>query len=201
VGGDWADFLLTQAGNLTVGGLAMGRVSSWVINPVSYAASTGSVGNADTLTVGGFPTSSPGVTITDRQSLFVIGGRSRHASAMQYNPINPAALSSGNNNDWAGLLTGSANNGMRHWARISGDAVTSVITGIDSTAAQDGDSFELTNISANTINITNQDAASAAANRIITGTGATYVLAADETVIVRYDATTARWRLLAGTGA
>jgi hypothetical protein len=201
VGGDWSDFLLTQGGNLTVGGLAMGRVSAWVINPISYASSSGSVGNADTLTVGGFPTSSPGVTITDRQSLYVIGGRSRHASTMQYDPINPAALASGNNNDWAGLLTGSANNNMRHWARISGDAVTSVITGIDATAAQDGDSFELTNISANTINITNQDAASLAANRIITGTGATYVLAADETVIVRYDTTTARWRLLAGTGA
>jgi hypothetical protein len=90
---------------------------------------------------------------------------------------------------------------MRHWARISGNVVTSVLTGIVTTVIQDGDSFELTNVSANAINITHQDIASAAANRIISPTGATYILGVDETVLIRYDATTARWRLLSGTGA
>ena len=120
---------------------------------------------------------------------------------MQFPPINPAALASGNNNNWAGLLTGSANNNMRHWARIQGNATTSVLTGIDSTTSQDGDTFELTNVSANAIDISDQDAASTAANRIITPSGVTYILAADETVLVRYDVATARWRLLGGTGA
>ena len=202
VGGDWADFLLTHAGSLTVNALALGRVSAWVINPVSYAASTGSVANADTLTVGGFPTSSPGVTITLRQSLFVIGGRSRFASVMQYNPITPAVLAAGNNNDWAGLLTGSPNNGMRHWARVQGDGGgTSVITGIDATAVQDGDTFKLTNISANNVTLGHQDANSAAANRIISPTGANYVLGADESAEIIYDLTTARFRILYGSGA
>ncbi len=202
VAGDWADFLLTQANSLTVNALAMGRVSAWVINPVSYAASTGSVANADTLTVGGFPTSSPGVTITNRQSLNVIGGRSRHAAVMSYDPRTPGALAAGDTNDYSGLLTGTANNGMRHFVRLEGDgAGTSRITGIDATAAQDGDCFKLCNVSANNVTLGDQNVGSVAANRIITGTGADYILGADENCEIIYDATTARWRLLYGTGA
>ncbi len=129
------------------------------------------------------------------------GGRIRVRGAVEYPPITPAALGAGNTNDWTGLLTDAFSAAMRHWARISGNVVTSVLTGIDATAAEDGDTFELTNVSANTIEITHQDVASAAANRIISPTAVTYVLAADETVIVRYDTTTSRWRLLGGTGA
>lgn len=200
VGGDWADFLLTQGGNITVGGLAMGRVSAWVINPISYASSSGSVANADTLTVGGFPTSSPGVTITERQSLFVIAGRSRFRSSMQYDPINPAALAAGNNNDWAGLLTGTNNNNMRHWARVTPDGGgTSVITGIDSTAAQDGDTFKLTNIGTVNFAINHNDVASTAGNRILTYTVANLTVGPNESVEVTYDATTGAWRVLYGS--
>lgn len=201
LGGDWVGVLLTQGGSFTNNGQARGRVSAWLINGISYANSSGTVTEADTFTVGGFATSSPGVTLTTRQSLNVIGGRSRFKSAMQFDPISPAALGAGDNDDWAGLLTGSANNGMRHWARISGNATTSVLTGIDATAVQDGDTFELTNVSANAIDIGHQDAASTAANRIISPTGATYQLGPDETVLIRYDSSTARWRLLGGTGA
>lgn len=129
------------------------------------------------------------------------GGRIRVRGAMEYPPIAPAALGAGNTNDWTGLLTDAVSAAMRHWARISGNVVTSVLTGIDTTVVEDGDTFELTNVSANTIEITHEDAASSAANRFITPTGVTYVLAADETVIIRYDTTTSRWRLLGGTGA
>jgi hypothetical protein len=134
-------------------------------------------------------------------ALDLSGGRIRVRGAMEYPPITPAAFGAGNTNDWTGLLTDAVSASMRHWARVSGNAVTSVLTGIDTTVVEDGDTFELTNISANAIEITHQDAASLAANRIITPTAVTYVLAADETVIVRYDTTTARWRLLGGTGA
>ena len=202
VAGDWADFLLTQGGNLTVGGLAMGRVSAWVINPISYANSSGSVADADTLTVGGFPTSSPGVTITERQSLHVIAGRSRHAASMQYDPRTPGALAAGTTQDYTGLLTGTANNGMRHLVRLEGDAGgTSALGGIDATSAQDGDTFKLVNVSANNVTLNHQDAGSAAANRIISPTGANYVLGADESAEIYYDATDSRWRILYGTGA
>jgi hypothetical protein len=200
VGGGWADFLLTQAGSLSIGAFAMSDVSAWVINSISLAAGTGSIADLATLTVGGMTTSNPGITVT-RRSAIRSQGRFQQSGAVAFPPIVPAALASGNNNDWAGLLTGSASNNTRFWARISGNATTSVLTGIDATAVQDGDTHELTNVSANTIDISHQNVASAAANRIISPTGATYQLAADETVLIRYDATTTRWRLLAGTGA
>lgn len=202
VSGEWADFLLTQGGNLTVGGLSMSRVSAWVINGVSYASSSGTVTNADTLTVGGFPTSAPGVTITERQSLHVIAGRSRFQSAMQYDPINPSTLAAGNNNNWAGLLTGTNNNNMRHWARVTPDAGgTSAVTGIDSTQAQDGDCFKLTNVGTAAMTLNHQDANSSASNRIISPTGANYTLGADESAEIIWDDTTDRWRILYGSGA
>ena len=197
VAGEWADFLLTQGGSLTVDGNSMSRVSAWVINGVSYANSTGTVTNADTLTVGGFPTSSPGVTITNRHSLNVIGGRSRHASVMQFPPISPTALGSGDTDDWNGLLSGSVNNNMRHWARVTGNADnTSTITGIDSSETQTGDTYKLTNVGAGTITLNNEDAGSLAANRIITPNGQNYSLTENKTIEIAYDTADSRWRIL-----
>lgn len=134
-------------------------------------------------------------------ALDLSGGRIRVRGAMEYPPISPTNLGAGNTNDWTGLLTNAVNANMRHWARISGAGAGSTLTGIDTTVVEDGDSFELTNVSLNTISITHQDVASAAANRFITPTGVTYVLASGETVRIRYDTSTARWRLLGGTGA
>lgn len=200
VAGGFAQVLLTQSGNLNLGVLAMSDVSAWVVNQPSFDNTAYSITELATMKVGGMTTSNPGGTVTERAGLWTTG-RHLHRGSWQVVPINPAALAAGNNNDWAGLLTGSPNNNTRYWARISGNAVTSVITGIDATAVQDGDTFELTNVSANAIDITDQDAASTAANRIITPTGVTYTLSADETVVIRYDSTTTRWRLLGGTGA
>ena len=201
VSGEWADFLLTQGGSLTVAGNNMSRVSGWVINGPSYASSSGTVTNADVLTIGGFVTSAPGVTITDRQSLHVIGGRSRFNSTMQYEPINPAGLAA-SQDDYAGLLTGSANNNMRHWARLSPAGGGSTITGFDATAVQDGDTFKLTNIQGvDSVTLNHEDIASTAANRILSPTGANYVLGPGESCEIIYDATTARWRILYGSGA
>lgn len=196
VAGEWADFLLTQAGSLTVDGNAMSRVSAWVINGVSYASSSGTVTNADTLTVGGFPTSSPGVTITERQSLHVIGGRSRMQSTVQYDPIVPAALAAGDTDNWGGLLTGTANNGMRRWARITGNASGSRITGIDAGSAQDGDTFDLTNVGSEAIILVHEDTGSTAANRFLVQNSVNFILLPDATCVIRYDSTDSRWRTL-----
>lgn len=134
-------------------------------------------------------------------SLTLTGGRVRVAGTVTYPPIVPGALAAGNNNDWVGLGLDAFDLTVRHWARISGNATTSVITGIDATDAEDGDTFKLTNVSANGIDIGHQDVASAAANRIITPTGVTYLLGPDESCEIIYDATTARWRILWGSGA
>lgn len=197
IAGDATGILLTQSGSYTNGAFARGRVSAWVINGMSYASSAGSVANSDTLTVGGMVTSSPGTTITERQSINVIAGRSRFQSSMQFDPINPSALASGDTNNWGGLLTGTANNNMRHWARVSGNADnTSTITGIDSGSAQDGDTFKLTNIGAGTITLTHQDTGSDADNRIITPDGNNYSLTENKTIEVVWDEATDRWRIL-----
>ena len=198
--GDYTGYLLTWANSYENNGLVRGRVSAWVINGFSYANSSGTVTEADTLTVGGMVTSAPGVTVTNRQALNVIGGRSTFQSAMGYRPINPAALSAGNNNDWAGLLTASANNGMRHWARVTPDGGgTSVLTGIDSSSAQDGDCFKLTNIGTVSFDITHNDVASGANNRILTYTIATLTVGPNESVEVIWDAVTGAWRVLYGS--
>ena len=139
--------------------------------------------------------------LSANNALTLSGGRIRIQGAMEYVPITPAALAAGNNNDWNGLLTNVFSNLARHWGRVSGNVVTSVITGIGAGAAEDGDTYELTNVSANAIDISHQDVASLAANRIISPTGATYLLGPDETVRIRYDSITTRWRLLGGTGA
>jgi len=52
VGGEWSDFLLTQAANLTVDH-AMGLVAGWTINAPSMTIGTGSVTDAGALNVGG----------------------------------------------------------------------------------------------------------------------------------------------------
>ena len=129
------------------------------------------------------------------------GGRVRVRGAVEYPPIVPAALTAGDNDDWDGLLTDSFSASMREWARISGNVVTSVITGIDSTAAEDGDSFTLTNVGAETILLSNEDTGSLAANRIITGDTNNFVLAEDQSVQLRYDDTTSRWRIITPAGA
>lgn len=139
--------------------------------------------------------------LTANNALDLSGGRTRIRGAMEYPPIVPAALTAGDNDDWDGLLTDSFSAAMREWARITGNVVTSTITGIDSTAAEDGDSFTLTNVGAETILLSNEDTGSLAANRIITGDTNNFVLAEDQSAQLRYDATTSRWRIVTPAGA
>jgi hypothetical protein len=192
VNGEYAQFNLTQAGNLTIDH-TIGNLYAWNINPASITLGVGTLNGPVTgFNVGGMTTS--GLGGAETQALRVGGGRSLMRCSMQYPPINPAALVNGNNNDWAGLLTASANNGMRRWGRVDA-AAGATLTGIDSTAVQDGDTFDLTNISANTITVTNQDAASLAANRIDLGSwSGTWT--ADDTLTIRYDGTSAFWRVI-----
>lgn len=48
--------------------------------------------------------------------------------------------------------------------------------------------------------IYNQSSSSTAANRIITGTGSDLTVAADATVLIKYDSISSRWRVVGGTG-
>jgi hypothetical protein len=78
--------------------------------------------------------------------------------------------------------------------RCTGDGL--IITGIDATGAEHGEQVELwfPIAFATGITILHQSASSAAANRIISWTGATINALEQSVMILRYDATTQRWR-------
>lgn len=196
VNGEYAQFNLTQAGNLTIDH-TIGNLYGWNINPPSITIGTGTFnGPATAFNVGGMVTS--GLGGAETQALRVGGGRSLMRCTMQYPPINPANMT-GTINAWSGLLTGSANNGMRKWARITCDAATT-LNGIDSTAVQDGDTFELTNVGANGLTIANLAGAAAAADQIILG-DFNGTLSPDSSIKIRYDVGTGNWRVLGSIGA
>ena len=94
-------------------------------------------------------------------------------------------------NDYVGA-EGTATSRSTVW-RISSDAARN-ITGIGNPLQ--GRVLTLINVGAQNIVIQNQNALSTAANRVITGTGADVTLAADDTMDLWYDSTTARWRAL-----
>lgn len=194
--GGFSQVLLTQAGSLNIGALGMSEVVAWTINALSFAGGdTGTIADLNTLRVGGMVTSDGGNTVTERAAIHS-QGRFQQLGFVQYTPISPATLGAANNNDYNGFLTATASNSTRRWGRITGDGGgASVITGIDASAVQDGDTLEITNIGAATFTLTNQDAASVAANRIILGSWSG-TLVADDTVTLRYDSTTARWRTM-----
>lgn len=75
--------------------------------------------------------------------------------------------------------------------RLSTDAARTV-TGF--TNGVDGRRVQIFNVGAQNLIVANQSASSTAANRVITGTGASVTIAADGAARLVYDGTTARWR-------
>jgi len=102
--------------------------------------------------------------------------------------VSPAALAAGATADYSGL-------GQSTYARLTPDAGgTSSISGFLATNVPDGRMVVIVNIGAANLSITNQDAGSTAANRVITIGGGTIVVAANGIFKMIYDLTTARWR-------
>lgn len=77
--------------------------------------------------------------------------------------------------------------------RLDTDA-SRTITGFGNGAA--GREVVIVNVGANNLVIANENAGSAAANRIITGTAGDITLSADDTATLFYDGTTQRWRVI-----
>lgn len=98
-----------------------------------------------------------------------------------------AAFAAGNNNDYA-LPADYAT------FRVQGDAGgTSTLTGI--TGGARGRRIRLINVSAFNVTLTNNDAASSAANQLRSPTGGSIVLAANDIADLEYDNDTGRWRI------
>jgi len=60
--------------------------------------------------------------------------------------------------------------------------------------------FVLHNVTGVTVGILNEDGASTAGNRILTGTATTVTMAINASLLFNYDLTTARWRIVGGSG-
>jgi hypothetical protein len=104
------------------------------------------------------------------------GSFATHASS-------PAGMAA-TENDYAGAV-GS-------FARLTPNAANTSLTGIAGGA--DGRRLTIVNLGNAVIIVQNQDAGSAAANRIITTTLAATVIPAEGSMSLIYDATTQRWR-------
>ena len=189
-GGDQGDFVagLTSAARLffdqSAATYSLYNSSNRIVNQLSSVASTATVFNEDSqdidLRVEGdnkasnllVDASDDEVAIDGRFSLVALTPAQITADTNDYNPESTAT------------------NRSSFW-RISSDA-SRAISGIAN--GLDGRFLVLVNVGANVIQLKNQDAGSSAANRIITGIGATVNLDADDTAELIYDSTTSRWR-------
>lgn len=193
VNGEWSDFLLTQAGNLTIDD-TMGLVAAWTINSISLTSGTGTLnGPVATFNIGGMTTSGLGTALTHALR---VTGRSTFRGAMNFEPTTPTALAA-DANDYQGQGIG---NSMRQVVRVEASGADRTITGLD--RQQINDTVYVVNIGA-TFNIVlaHQNASSAAENRIISPTGANLTLGPDEYAFLWHDDTTNRWRILDTNGA
>ncbi len=93
--------------------------------------------------------------------------------------------------------TNNADFGNTSLVRLTG-ATAQTITGI--AGGSDGELLTIINAGTTAATITNSDVLSVAANRIITGTGASLNLAAGATTQVVYDSGANLWRIVGGTG-
>jgi hypothetical protein len=127
-----------------------------------------------TNTIGQLVTLSAGETLTGPQRV---------------NSLSPAALVSGNNNNWNPTGISSA-----IFVRVDATgAVGPLLTGIAGGA--DGRVLYLHNVSAVTFGVTNEDGSSTAGNRILTSSGATVNVATNQAIGLIYDGTSSRWRM------
>ena len=182
INGEWADYLLTQAGNLTVND-TMNAIYAWVINAVSLTSGTGSLtGPIATLNIGGMTTSGIGSNPT---AAIRSTGRLWQRGVVRFETTSLAQITSDQDDYDLSLNTNSG----RFWNLISSDAARA-ITGI--VAGNDGDTVRLTNEGSFNITLNHQDAGSAAANQFLFSTGANIILAPDASITIGYDGS--NWR-------
>jgi hypothetical protein len=99
------------------------------------------------------------------------------------------------------VTTGSQNDvdlGTASTVRYIGAGIAT-FTGLDNGA--DGKILILHNDSGSTLSLANEDVLSTAQNRIVTGSGAQLDLTTGKAVMLQYDASALRWRVVGGTGS
>lgn len=108
--------------------------------------------------------------------------------------LTPAQITS-DQNDFSTL---DLNSDLVGVLRLSTDA-SRTITGFAN--GEQGRKIIIINVGSFNLVIANQSGSSSASNRVITGTGANLTVAADDIVVMYYDSTTARWRVVSFSDA
>lgn len=188
--GQYADVLWTAGGTIDINGLAITDLSAFQIDAVSTILNGGTIADSSNL----FLNSMASVNATRLQALRVLG-RSRLDGLMTHNESTLAQLTAN-----VVQLTLPPNNLGRFVLLEDADALGPwTIRGILN--VQVGDAFYIVNTGTNAFLLGHQDAAAAAADRIISPTGAALTLGADEMAKLWYDPVSLRWRILETTGA
>lgn len=173
-----------------IGALGQGLISGGTQDPILSNIGTGNgtvtsvtVAAGTNLTGGGTVNISGTITLNTTLTPSFSSVTITTAGRLRLNFTTPAQIVADSNN---------YNPGPGGAFRVTTDASHN-ITGI--VAGGDGDIIVLRNAGGFDFVLTNQDAASTAANRIITGTGASVTYSPDDTAILQYDITTGRWIL------
>jgi len=188
IGGEYSDVLWTASGSIDVNGQTVNDLQAFKINSPAVLLSGGTIDDLSNLYVAQMP--SFGAT---RVQALRVNGRARIDGRVNLGSESPAQITANQNNYQL-----AANNNQRTIVRLDTDADYN-ITGIDVAFGfgQDGDTIRLVNIGAFNITLTDQDAASLAANRFASSNGQNIVLQPGETVEIWYDdAGTDRWRII-----
>ena len=188
--GEYSDVHWTAGGSIAIGALAMSNVQAFKVNSPAVTLAGGSIADLSNF----FIEAMPSFGATRMQALRVLG-RSRLDGLMTHNEATLAQLTAS-----VAALALPPNNAGRFVLLIDADALGPwTIQGIVN--VQVGDAFYIVNTGANALLLGHQDGAAAAADRIISPTGAALTLAADEMAKLWYDPVATRWRILEHTGA
>lgn len=189
VAGGYADVLWTAGGSIDINGLAMSDVSAFQINSPAAALNGGSIADFSNLYIAAMP------SIGTRSQALRVTGRTRVDGLMCHNQASLAQLTAN-----VTQLTLPPNNAGRFVLLQTADASGPwTIRGILN--VQVGDMVHIVNSGTNAFLLGHQDGAAAAADRIVSPTGAAITLGPDESALLWYDPVATRWRILETTGA
>ncbi len=195
---------------LTVKQLGSTASTGLALNNILGAMAAGSLDNANYVQVWNWSTATTTATTT---GLFSLSGNSLVSGNLLH--LNTASASSTAlalkvngatafqyGSDFATTTAYAHNVDFGNTSSVRVNAASAAFQGITGiTGGDDGRIITLVNASSTAaFTLFNATTSSAVANRIITGTGADLTIAADASVLLSYDPTAARWRVIGGSG-
>lgn len=178
---NWSTLASSTAQTLSVGSTVF---TGSVLGISSTGDSSGVTGNLINLNIIGTSSNAIGMNILNA------------GNGLSLNVQGAVALKKGTDFSTTGV-SNDVNFGNTSLIRLTG-STNQTITGISNGA--DGKLLTIINAGVNPAIISNQSASSTQANRIITGTASDLVLAIDSSILLTYDSSSSRWRIVGGAG-